>query len=149
MKYLEITGETVKSAVGQQVKKIFPDIPWYKDSVTLPKYPNFFVNQLQVIATPDRLNRWLLTYLFSIEYRIANDLTTITNINTQLDKIAMELFYGMENLEEIKVRTKNQRAEKSEGILVFIFDVNVWVRKEQVRILQNELDLKIISEYRE
>ncbi|WP_110954784.1 phage tail terminator family protein [Anaerosinus massiliensis] len=145
---VEIHGDTVKSAVGKQLKTIFPDITWYKDSITIPKYPNFFVNQLQLTAVPDTLNRWWLNYLFSVEYRHATDVTTVQGLNTVLDEIAMQLFANMDTLNDVKVRTSNSRAEKSEGLLVFIFNVKLRVRKEVIEVLQNELGLDITIESR-
>ena len=146
---IEITGDTVKSAVGKQIKKIFPDAIWYKDSITNPKYPNFYVNQVQLLASPDRRNRWFLQYLFSVEYRINKDPSSEANINTKLDDVGLKLLYGMDNLEEIKARTSNQRLEKTEGLLAFIFNVNLLVRKELIKEpFMNELKKQIYLEKR-
>ena len=93
--------------------------------------------------------QWFLQYLFSVEYRINKDPSSEVNINTKLDDVGLKLLYGMDNLEEIKARTSNQRLEKTEGLLAFIFNVNLLVRKELIKEpFMNELKKQIYLEKR-
>lgn len=138
---VEINYDTVLNAIRNQLKKIYPDYYIYKDLMFVSNYPNFFINQIQVIPIPDTKNFWWLDYLFAIEYRHAKDLTIVGNLEEILDEIGFNLNENLWYLEDIKTWIKNPSVDKGEGILSFNFNVRIRVRKEELEALMQKLTI--------
>ena len=51
---IELTGENVKQAIVQQLLKTFPNVKVYKEAITNPQYPHFFVYQISVVDAEER-----------------------------------------------------------------------------------------------
>lgn len=138
---VEINYDTVLNAIRNQLKNLYPDYYIYKDLMFVSKYPNFFINQIQVIPIPDTKNFWWLDYLFAIEYRHAKDLTIVDNLEEILDEIGFNLNENLWYLEDIKTWIKNPSVDKGEGILSFNFNVRIRVRKEELEVLMQKLTI--------
>lgn len=128
----EIIGETVKSATSIKLGEIFgEDTKRYKENVTNPTYPNFFIQQLTQNITPDTKDRWMIDYLITIRYRYVKDITTVTDLEQKLDEVGLKLCTEFTELQlERPVKVKNARYEKDEGILHFFFNVSVQIKRQ-------------------
>lgn len=138
---IEIQYDTVLNAILNQLKKIYPDYKVYKNIISSPKYPNFFVNQIYAIPVPDTKNFWWLDYLFAIEYRQSEDLKVAMNLEETLDEVAFNLNKNLWYLDEIKTWIKNPNTDKGEGVLSFTFNVRIRVRTEELQALMQELTI--------
>ena len=131
----EIIGETIKSATSLKLGEIFNNPKRYKEAVTNPTYPHFFIAQPQLEITPVGRTRLQLDYLINIRYRVAEDTAYITNLHQQLDDIGLKLCTQLLTLDlERPVKTKNRYYEKDEGVLQFFFSVTVFAVPEEAEI---------------
>ena len=116
----EIIGETIKSATSLKLGEIFNNPIRYKENVTNMKYPNFFIKQVNLEISYAGRNRLRLDYLMNIRYRIASDLSLVTNIEQQLDEVGLKLCAELTELDlELPTKTKNRTYEKDDGVLQF------------------------------
>lgn len=128
----EIVGETIKSATSIKLGELFDNPKRYKETVTNPTYPHFFISQPQLQITPKGRYRLQLDYLINIRYRVASDITTVTNLQQKLDEIGIKLCAELTELNlELPVKTKNRYYEKVDGVLQFFFEVTVFALPEQ------------------
>ena len=142
----EILGETIKSATSIKLGEIFKvattdkdgKITYtypkrYKENVTKPTYPNFSIVQVNFNITPAGIGtgRIQLDYLINIQYRVAENTETITNLQQQLDNIGLKLCSELTELNlELPTKTKNRRYEKVDGVLQFFFNITVFAIPE-------------------
>ena len=127
----EIIGETIKSATSLKLGQIFNNPKRYKESVTRVEYPHFFISQTNLEVTHKGKHRLQLDYLMNIRYRIAEDLSIITNINQQLDEVGLKLCTELTELDlELPTKTKNRHYEKDDGVLQFFFNITVFAYPE-------------------
>lgn len=127
----KIIGETIKSATSIKLGEIFKDVTRYKESVTNVKYPHFFINQVNLDITPAGKNRMKLDYLMNIRYRVASDISLVTNLQQQLDEIGLKLCSELTELDlELPTKTKNRTYEKDDGVLQFFFNITVFAIPE-------------------
>ena len=144
----EIIGETIKSATSIKLGEIFrvatgqvdkqgnPTYTYpkrYKENVTNPQYPNFSIVQVTLATTPAGVgnNRIQLDYLMNIQYRVAENTETITNLQQQLDNIGLKLCSELTELNlELPTKTKNRYYEKVDGVLQFFFNITVFAVPE-------------------
>ena len=138
----EIIGETIKSATSLKLGQIFNNPYRYKENITKQKYPNFHIVQVQLIKTPKGLsnssalnnnkrNRIELNYLINIQYRVAEDTETVSNLQQQLDEVGLILLSNFTELDlERPTKIKNARYEKVDGILQFFFNITVFALPE-------------------
>lgn len=145
----EIIGESVKSATSIKLGEIFgTDIKRYKESVTNVQYPNFFIYQVSANITPTTRNRWNIDYLINIRYRYVQDVETVTNLEQNLDAMALDLMAQFTEIQlERPVKVRNARYEKADGVLQFFFNVTVMIKRqltedEKMRILTLNEKLK-------
>lgn len=145
----EIIGESVKSATSIKLGEIFgTDIKRYKESVTNVQYPNFFIYQVSANITPTTRNRWNIDYLMNIRYRYVQDVETVTNLEQNLDAMALDLMAQFTEIQlERPVKVRNARYEKADGVLQFFFNVTVMIKRqltedEKMRILTLNEKLK-------
>lgn len=145
----EIIGESVKSATSIKLGEIFgTDIKRYKESVTNVQYPNFFIYQVSANITPTTRNRWNIDYLMNIRYRYIQDVETVTNLEQNLDAMALDLMAQFTEIQlERPIKVRNARYEKADGVLQFFFNVTVMIKRqltedEKMRILTLNEKLK-------
>lgn len=138
---MDINYDTVLNAIYKQLQKLYPEYTAYKNLISNPEYPNFFINQISVIPIPDTKNFWWLDYLFAIEYRHAEDLTIAMNLEEKLDEVGFNLNENLWYLEDIKTWIKDPSINKGEGVLSFTFNVRIRVRKEELEELMRTLTI--------
>lgn len=127
----EIIGETIKSAISIKLGQIFGSSTIrYKEAITNLKYPHFFINQVTLTNTPAGLgDRIRLDYLVNIRYRYASDITTISNLQQQLDSIGLKLCTELTEIQlEKPVKTYNRNYEKVDGVLQFFCNITVYAK---------------------
>ncbi len=127
-----IIGESVKSAISIKLGEIFGDNTIrYKEKVTKMLYPNFFIYIVSAPITPNTKNRAYINYLVNIKYRVAEDTTNLTNLELELDKIAFRLMTEFTHITLDKpIMIRNARYEKSDGVLEFMCNINVFIQKK-------------------
>lgn len=138
---MDINYDTVLNAIYKQLQKLYPEYTVYKNLISNPEYPNFFINQISVIPIPDTKNFWWLDYLFAIEYRHAEDLTVAMNLEETLDEVGFNLNENLWYLDDIKTWIKDPSINKGEGVLSFTFNVRIRVRKEELEALMQKLTI--------
>ncbi len=138
---MDINYDTVLNAIYKQLQKLYPEYTVYKNLISNPEYPDFFINQISVIPIPDTKNFWWLDYLFAIEYRHAEDLTIAMNLEEKLDEVGFNLNENLWYLEDIKTWIKDPSINKGEGVLSFTFNVRIRVRKEELEELMRTLTI--------
>lgn len=127
----EIIGETIKSATSLKLGQIFEGITRYKESVVNVKFPHFFISEVNLDVTHKGKDRLQLDYLMNIRYRIAEDLSVVTNVNQQLDEVGLKLCTHLTELDlELPTKTKNRTYEKDDGVLQFFFNITVFAKPE-------------------
>lgn len=164
-----ITGEMIKSAVSIKLGQIFRvatnqtdnkgNIVYtyprrYKENITNQTFPNFHIVQVSLTATPSGLTnrnratnvntqRVTLDYLINVQYRVAQNTETITNLQQQLDEIGLILNTEFNDLDlELPTKVYNKYYEKADGVGQFIFNVSVYATPEQASlIMMQELEL--------
>ena len=137
----EIIGETIKSATSIKLGQIFDNPYRYKENVTNPKYPCFNIIQVNLSVTPQQsygtsildnpLKRIQLDYLMNIQYRVAENTETVTNLQQQLDEIGLKLLAEFTELNlEKPTKVKNAYYEKVDGVLQFFYNITVFAIPE-------------------
>lgn len=139
----EIIGETIKSATSLKLGELFDNPIRYKENITNMKYPNFFIDQINLTISPAGRKRLQLDYLINIRYRIASDVQTVSNLQQKLDDVGLKLCSEFLVLDlERPTKTKNRYYEKNDGILQFFFEITVFaVPEEDNTIKQQKLKL--------
>ena len=132
-----LESEEVKNAVIARLLEIFPTMAVYKEAMTKPKYPHFFVYILGLTDEEERKDCHILSYSMTIRYRVASDPSTDLKLEADLDKVSFKL---MEQLNIIdfgndKIRCTDKRMEKVDGVLHFFCTLDVFVKA-----VQNDVD---------
>ena len=124
---IELTGENVKQAIVQQLLKTFPNIKVYKEAITNPQYPHFFVYQISLVDTEERKNYHLMSYAMNVRYRVKSDPSTDLKLEQNLDDMAMRLLQNFNIIDfgNEKIRVKEKNTEKVDGVLHFTFNVDI------------------------
>jgi hypothetical protein len=131
----EIIGETIKSATSIKLGQIFDNPKRYKETVSKPVYPNFYITQLNLTITPTGRKRVQLDYLMNIQYRVAENTETISNLQQRLDEVGLKLCTELTELNlERPTKTKNRDYEKADGVLQMFFNITVYALPEQEKI---------------
>ena len=144
-----IIGETIKSATSLKLGQIFgTDTIRYKESITSPKYPNFFISQVELSVTHAGKDRLQLDYLMNIRYRVASDTSTLTNLEQSLDEVGLKLCAELTELDlELPTKTKNRNYTKEDGVLQFFFNITVFAAPERTddnKLKNYELNKEVI-----
>ena len=161
----EIVGETIKSATSIKIGEIFKiatnqtdnqgNIIYtypkrYKENITNPTYPNFWIKQLIQNITPMGIGikRMQLDYLMDIQYRVAENTENITNLNQQLDEVGLKLCTEFTELNlELPTKIKNAYYEKQDGVLHFFFNITIYAipeTEEEIKMQILDLEENII-----
>ena len=142
-----IDSEDVKQAIVQKLLELFPDIAVYKEAKTNIVYPHFFVYQITLSDEEERKNYHLLSYSMEIRYRVASDSSTDLKLEQNLDNMGLKLLQGFNiiDFEEEKIRCKNKRYEKVDGVLHFFFTVDILAKlvSDEETIKQNKLSVEV------
>ena len=127
----EIIGETIKSATSIKLGQIFDNPKRYKENVTNPQYPSFWIVQVNVNITPAGRKRIRLDYLMNIQYRVAENTESITNLQQQLDAVGLKLCTELTELDlELPTKTYNRYYEKADGVCQMFFNITVYANPE-------------------
>lgn len=142
----QLYGETIKNAIFGKLKELFPSVAVYKEQITLPEFPNFFINQLNVSTVEDRKDRYFITYLMNIRYRQVGDISTEPKLEQRLDDVGINLII---NFTDIEIGGKPRKIiesyyEKVDGVLHFSCKVKLQVEKEQIEQIKME-NVEIIT----
>ena len=150
----EIVGETIKSATSIKLGQIFDNIKRYKENITKPGYPNFHIVQVSLNGTPRgltnrnsvtnvRVQRIQLDYIINVQYRVAENTETVTNLQQQLDDIGLRLCAWFNELDlELPTKVYNKNYDKYDGVGQFTFNIRVFATPEDIeRIKMQELEL--------
>lgn len=155
----EIIGETIKSATSIKLGEIFDNPYRYKENVTKPKYPSFWIIQVTQNVTPrglsntsalnSRRNRIQLDYLINVQYRVAENTETVLDLRQQLDAVGLKLNTEFTELNlERPTKVKNAYYEIADGVLQFFFNITVYAIPEltndtPMNSLDNDIDINI------
>ena len=148
----EIIGETIKSATSIKLGEIFDNPKRYKENITNPQYPNFSIIQVNTNITPAGRTRLQLDYLMNIQYRVAENTESITNLQQQLDAVGLKLCAELTELDlELPTKTYNRYYEKVDGVCQMFFNITVYAYPEtkeetKMQILDTKSSLIIEEE---
>ena len=141
----EIIGETIKSATSMKLGELFNNPKRYKENITNPTYPSFWIIQVTQNVTPMGIGtkRIQIDYLMNIQYRVAANTESITNIRQQLDDIGLKLCTQLVELDlELPTKTYNRYYEIVDGVLQMFFNIRVFAVPEQEEFTKfKDLDL--------
>ena len=144
---IELTGENVKQAIVQQLLKTFPNIKVYKEAITTPQYPHFFVYQISVVDTEERKKYHLMSYAMDVRYRVKPDSSTDLKLEQNLDDMGMKLLqnFNIIDFADEKIRVKEKNTEKVGGVLHFTFNVDILGKEipDGESVKQNKLEVVI------
>lgn len=144
---IELTGENVKQAIIQQLLKIFPSVKVYKEAITTPQYPHFFVYQISVVDTEERKKYHLMSYAMDVRYRVKPDSSTDLKLEQNLDDMGMKLLqnFNIIDFADEKIRVKEKNTEKVDGVLHFTFNVDILGKEipDGESVKQNKLEVVI------
>ena len=123
----ELKSEELKNAIAAQLLRIAPECAVYKEAITIPAYPHFFVHLISVRDEEERKNRHNLTHSFDLRYRVKSDPSTDLKLEQNLDAMALKLTSGFNIIDcnDIKVRCENKNFEKIDGVLHFYLTIQV------------------------
>lgn len=143
-----LKSEEVKNAIASALMRIAPGTAVYKEAVTLPEYPHFFVHLLEVSDDEDRRGRHHLRYSFDLRYRVRSDPSTDIRLEQDIDAAALALMVGLNVIPcgDEKIRIEDKRYEKVDGVLHFFCSVTMQVMlkdTEAETVKQGKLDVEI------
>lgn len=123
----ELKSEEVKNAIVSQLLAIAPECAVYKEAITTPEYPHFFVHLISATDEEERKRRHIITYSFDLRYRVKSDSSTDLKLNADLDAMALKLManFNIIDCNDIKLRCEGKNYEKVDGVLHFFFKVEV------------------------
>lgn len=144
---IELTGESVKQAIIEQLIRIFPDVIPYKESITKISYPHFFVYQISVTDTEERKNYHLMSYAMEVRYRIKSDPSTDSTLELNLDDMGTKLLqnFNIIDFDDEKIRVNEKNIEKVDGVLHFTFNVDILAKviPDEKSVKQNKMEVVI------
>lgn len=142
----ELKSEEVKNAVAARLLRI-ASVAVYKEAVTVPLYPHFFVHQVSLADKEQRKNHHILTYSFDLRYRVASDPSTDLRLEQKLDEMALKLMAGLNIIEcnDVKIRIEDKNYEKPDGVLHFFCKVNLQAELKDLEDETEKLDKLEIS----
>lgn len=137
----ELVATSVTSALGIQLREIFPGVTWYREVVPaqLLVFPHWFVNQLTLDIEPERQNEWWVNYFVTMRYREVSDPATITgSLQERLDNVSIKLLSELECIYwgNIPVAVRNLRTEKIDGVLHVFANITVMATKPLPEIVK-------------
>lgn len=138
-----ITGELIKNSVAKELINEFPGVTVYKEAMTNPVYPHFFVNQVALIGSEERKGRYDLTYSMNVRYHSASDPSTDLRLEQNFDAVSLKFMevFSMIDIGGMPVRCADKETEKVDGVLHLNFNINLQAREYTTEepVKQNEL----------
>lgn len=130
-----IIGETIKNAILGKLLELFPNVSVYKEQMTTPDFPHFFILQLNTSSVEDRKDKYFITYLMNIRYREVADVATEAKIEQKLDDIGNELIINFTDVQigEKPYKIREAYYEKIDGVLHFTCKIKIQVEKEKIQ----------------
>ena len=147
----ELKSEEIKNALMARLLELSPNTAVYKEAVTVPKYPHFFIHLISVSDEEDRKNYHLLTYSFDLRYRVASDSSTDLRLEQDLEAMALRLFAGLNIIDctDVKIRIEDKNYEKTDGVLHFFCKVNMSVLDRDNKESPKQMNLKVLTDLKE
>ena len=145
-----VLGESVKTGLSIKLSSQFPSVVSYREQLsnpTLIKFPHFFIEQVTQSITEERRGYFWLHYLMVVRYRMAAEISTVFNLQSQLDEISFEIMQ-IKNipLSNRILSVKNKNTEKIDGVLHWFcnFDFEVQFEEiEKIKMWQLEQNNKL------
>lgn len=137
---MEITSETIKSAMAKTLALNYPEVTLYKNKVSQGmKKPCFFITQLETENTEIRKNVFKRVYLMSVRFHKDNAL------RIDLDSVGFDLLSIFNTLEldgESVCYGKNLKYEIVDNVLQFFvtYTLNIIKKVENTKV--DNLDIK-------
>lgn len=130
---MELHSEDVKESIIKRLLEIAPDVEVYKEAVTNPKYPHFFIHQINVNDEEERKDYHLLTYSMDIRYRTVSDPSTDLKLNQNLSDMGLKLLtnFNIIDFDESKIRCEDKSIEVQDGILHFFTILSTLVKLDK------------------
>ena len=133
---IKFGDEDIKKSIEERLSELFPKVAVYKEAITNPMYPHFFVYVINVVDIQDRRDFHNIEYSIDIRYRIADDSSEVLKLQTRLDEIILILmngfnmipFYVNEKGKTIYAHCKDKSFEKEDGVLHFMFNITTMVK---------------------
>lgn len=144
---MTINSEVLKQSIIKTLFNVFPSIKVYKEPVSNPVYPHFFITQLTLNDEEERKDYHVLEYSMMLRYRVASDPTTDLKLNSDLDNVGMKLLQNFNIIDygESKCKITNKLIEKVDGVLHFGFNVRIMAKviDDSEHIKLEKLEVKI------
>lgn len=138
---MELHSEDVKEAIIKRLLEIAPDVEVYKEAVSNPKYPHFFVHQINVTDEEERKDYHLLSYSMDIRYRIVSDPSTDLRLNQNLSDMGLKLLtnFNIIDFNNGEIRCSDKSIEIQDGVLHFFTNIRIMSKL----INTNEKNIKL------
>ena len=147
VKEMELHSEDVKEAIIKRLLEIAPDVQVYKEAVTNPKYPHFFVHQINVTDEEERKDHHIIKYMMDIRYRTTSDPSTDLRLNQNLAEMAMRLLvnFNIIDFDDSKIKCNDKSVENEDGVLHFFTTLRVLAKldKNEEHIKQNTMEVAV------
>lgn len=147
VKEMELHSEDIKESITKRLLEIAPDVQVYKEAVTNPKYPHFFIHQISVSDEEERKDYHLLTYSMDIRYRTVSDPSTDLKLNQNLSSMGLKLLtnFNIIDFNESKIRCNDKSIEVQDGVLHFFTSLTTLVKLNKGEEInkQNSLEVNI------
>lgn len=132
----ELISTSVTSSLVVQLGEIFPGVTRYRETIPLQSYvyPHFFIHQLTLETQRERRDCWIVNYLATIRYHVAEDPSSVTgSLQEQLDEASIKLISELDCIywDGIQIKVSNPRTEKIDGVLHYFCNVSVMAKKER------------------
>ena len=124
----ELKSDDIKNAIADTLLEVAPQYAVFKEAMTKPTYPHFYIHLINVDDTEERKYHHRITYSFDVRFRIASDQSTDLTLQRDLDEMALQLLAAFDILEctdGVKVRCADKNYEKTDGVLHFFFKITV------------------------
>lgn len=141
-----IDGSVVKNAIANELIRLLPGVAIYKEAISKPTFPHFFIYQVSLTNTEERNDVFILEYLLNVRYRVASDPSTELQLQEELDSVAIILLEGFDTvkIEDSYIRFKNKEVEKVDGMLQMTMTTSIMVRKiKKENIKQGKLGISV------
>lgn len=146
---LILNSDQMKFAVMKLLVSNFENVFVYKEAMSASKFPQFYINLLDVSEIQDRKNKFILDYQFNVRYRFVSDTQTELKLQDKLDDVADKLMYLFDiiELEENEfAKVINKSLTKTDGVLHFNFVIRTMGEKplpENVKQLKLDYTMEV------
>lgn len=141
-----IDGNILKTAVIKKLVADFQDYKVYKEAITSPSYPSFFVDLIYQELQKDGYNRYFLYNTFNVKIRLGKDPALISDLNQQLDGAFIDVIASLQKIQTdtLAVVAYNPiNTEKNDGVGEVLVDYRIRLKEEEADALMQTLDYKL------